>query len=81
MIAKVKLDNRGNVAALETKLTLLDSQGKRILPAYFSDNYISLLPGEVKEITVQYHSYPGMKCGNCLVWNVPSKIVLGSGKK
>jgi hypothetical protein len=26
------------------KLTLLDSKGARILPAYYTDNYVSLLP-------------------------------------
>jgi mannosylglycoprotein endo-beta-mannosidase len=27
--------------------------GKRILPAYYSDNYVSLLPGEEWTITVE----------------------------
>ncbi len=48
------LQNQGATAALETKLTLLDSKGARILPAYYSDNYISLLPGESREITIEY---------------------------
>ena len=83
VIETVKSDDRGNIAALETKLTLLDSQGERILPAYFSDNYISLLPGEVKEITAQCHSYPGIGVPQFSLrgWNVPTKIVIGYGKK
>jgi Exo-beta-D-glucosaminidase Ig-fold domain/Glycosyl hydrolases family 2/Glycosyl hydrolases family 2, sugar binding domain/Glycosyl hydrolases family 2, TIM barrel domain len=51
----VQLRNTGNVVSLETKLTLLNaSDGSRILPAYYSDNYISLLPGETREIEIEY---------------------------
>jgi len=35
-------------------LTLLEADGKtRVLPAYYTDNYVSLLPGEIKEIVVE----------------------------
>lgn len=51
----VNIQNNGPNAALENKLTLLDQKtGKRILPAYYSDNYISLLPGETRQITIDY---------------------------
>jgi hypothetical protein len=50
----VQLQNRGAAAALETKLTLLGTDGARILPAYLSDNYLSLLPGETREIEIEY---------------------------
>jgi hypothetical protein len=53
--AKVVLENGGSTAAIELKLTLLEADGKtRVLPAYYSDNYVSLLPGEKKEIVVEY---------------------------
>src|SRR5690606_7984068 len=42
----VQLENKSARAVLANKLTLLDAKGVRILPAYYSDNYISLLPGE-----------------------------------
>ena len=43
----VTLENAGPAVAVAAKLTLLRaSDGERILPAYFSDNYVSLLPGE-----------------------------------
>jgi hypothetical protein len=54
--AHVTLKNKGNSAALEIKLTLLNADGSRILPAYYSDNYISLLPGETRDVTVEYPS-------------------------
>jgi hypothetical protein len=51
---KVVLENAGSTAAIELKLTLLEADGKtRVLPAYYSDNYVSLLPGEIKEIVVE----------------------------
>ena len=30
--------------------------GKRILPVHYSDNYITLMPGDEQEITVQFRS-------------------------
>ena len=53
VIARVALANPGGNVALMTHLVLHDAAtGKRILPAYYSDNYLSLLPGEKREITV-----------------------------
>ncbi len=51
----LRLENHGPTAALANKVTLLNtSDGSRILPAYFSDNYVSLLPGETREIEIEY---------------------------
>ena len=37
------------------KFTLEDSAtGRRILPAYYSDNYVSLLPGEERTVNVTF---------------------------
>jgi hypothetical protein len=50
----VRLRNTGATVALENKLTLLHADdGTRVLPAYYSDNYVALLPGESREIEVQ----------------------------
>jgi hypothetical protein len=49
------LTNEGEQAAIELKLTLEDAaSGERILPAWYSDNYISLLPGESRTLTIRY---------------------------
>ncbi|WP_260928991.1 glycoside hydrolase family 2 protein [Novosphingobium sp. 9] len=48
----VTLSNPGTHAALQAKLTLFDRSGKQVLPAYFTDNYISLLPGESRDVTI-----------------------------
>ena len=51
----VQFQNKGATAALENKLTLVRASDKtRILPAYYSDNYVSLLPGESREIEIEY---------------------------
>ena len=46
--------NDGAAPALNIKLTLLDDRGERILPAYYSDNYLSLLPGESRTIDIAF---------------------------
>lgn len=53
-LLQVSLINEGQVAALATKITLTDAAGARILPAYYSDNYISLLPGQRRTIEIRY---------------------------
>jgi len=59
----VLLKNPEPRASLATKLTLLSAKDKeRILPAYYSDNYVALLPGEARTIEIEYplkdHSSP-----------------------
>ena len=50
----VTLSNEGQVPALNAKLTLLGPDGKRILPAFYDDNYVALLPGERRTIAIRY---------------------------
>lgn len=50
---RVHLRNTGSDAAIALKLTLFHADGTRILPAYYSDNYLSLLPGEERTVTIQ----------------------------
>lgn len=47
------LTNTSGQPALLVKLSLLDAAGERVLPAYWSDNYVSLLPGETRRITIR----------------------------
>ncbi|MGB6902104.1 MAG: LamG-like jellyroll fold domain-containing protein [Acidobacteriaceae bacterium] len=55
MRVHLELKNTGSDAALQSKLTLVNgTTGERILPAYYSDNYVSLLPGESRAIDVAY---------------------------
>ena len=53
--ATVRIRNSGSTPALMIKLTLKDAAtAKRILPAYYSENYFSLLPDEEKVIKVEF---------------------------
>jgi Exo-beta-D-glucosaminidase Ig-fold domain/Concanavalin A-like lectin/glucanases superfamily/Glycosyl hydrolases family 2/Glycosyl hydrolases family 2, sugar binding domain/Glycosyl hydrolases family 2, TIM barrel domain len=47
------LANTGKTPALAIKLTVLDKAGARVLPAYFEDNYVSLMPGEARTLSVR----------------------------
>ena len=52
---KVQLKNNADVPALMIRLKVYGKKtGERILPAFYSDNYISLLPGEEKEVTITF---------------------------
>ncbi|WP_235524228.1 glycoside hydrolase family 2 TIM barrel-domain containing protein [Pedobacter sp. Hv1] len=58
--------------AFFTRIALIDQQtGKRILPAFYSDNYISVLPGTSKTIAIDCNN---VDLKNCRVevygWNV-----------
>jgi len=47
------LVNEGRTPALALKITAVDDKGVRVLPALYSDNYITLLPGEKQQIDVR----------------------------
>ncbi len=73
---RVSLANRTKTPALEAKLTVMNADGSQVLPAYFSDNYVSLLPGETREVTIRY---PSSKAKGARVtlrgWNVAAAAV------
>ncbi len=53
-VVEGKVTNPSNIPALAVKLTLRDADtGKRILPAFYDDNYFSLLPGESREFHIK----------------------------
>jgi hypothetical protein len=75
---QVELRNTGTAASLETKLTLLNAgDDSRILPAYYSDNYISLLPGESREIEIEYPVKSATSPAQLSLrgWNLTKQIV------
>jgi len=50
-----RISNQAGAIAVSVKLNLRDTKtNKAILPAYFSDGYFQLLPGESKLITLEY---------------------------
>ena len=74
----IQLTNPASVVSLENKLTLLNAGDKqRILPAYYSDNYISLLPGESRTIQVEYPSTAAHGSAEIALrgWNAVPQVV------
>jgi hypothetical protein len=54
IITTTLTNNTGTVAfAIRLKL-LRATSGERVLPAYYQDNYFYMLPGETKQITIEY---------------------------
>jgi hypothetical protein len=49
----IKLENRGSAPVLNAKVTAIDARGERVLPAYYSDNYLALMPGETRNIELR----------------------------
>ena len=45
--------NIGKVPALMLHAVVRDEKGERVLPAYWSDNYVHLMPGESRSLTVE----------------------------
>lgn len=76
---EVTLSNdANNPVAFFNRIALINTQTKqRILPAFFSDNYISILPGESKTIMVEYSSKDAgiEKSIEVYGWNVEDKLI------
>ena len=53
-VLDVQLVNPTQTIALMTHLQLHQKEsGRRVLPVFYSDNYISLVPGESRSLTIQ----------------------------
>ncbi len=73
---RLRIEHKGTAPALAVKLTLLDGKGERILPAFYADNYVSLLPGESREVVIAYPAKP--VAGSTVAlrgWNVAAAAV------
>ena len=73
---RLTLRNPGTIAALAAKMTVMNADGSQVLPAYFSDNYVSLLPGDTRTVTIRY---PNARAVNPRItlrgWNVAAATV------
>jgi len=70
---EVTVSNPGKVPALAVRLTLRDAKsGQRILPAYYEDNYFSLLPGESRNIRIETRSANKALRVSTDGWNIES---------
>jgi len=76
--ATAQVVNDSDTPVLLIRVKALTESGEQILPAYFSDNYFSLMPGEMKTITVEFdekHMNGGQPEFYIEGWNVvPAKF-------
>ena len=72
----IRIANRGPTPALLARLTLVDKSGKAVLPGYYSDNYLTLLPGDSTVVTAHCPA-PANRCSRITLrgWNVPAASV------
>ncbi|MCE4361338.1 glycosyl hydrolase 2 galactose-binding domain-containing protein [Xanthomonas hortorum] len=80
-VLRATVRNASQQVALNTKLTLVDAQGQRILPAYYSDNYLSLVPGEQREVEIRGPSAASLRNATLQVrgWNVEPSTGAANG--
>jgi len=66
-----------NPIAFFNRLSIVDSKRKqRILPTFYSDNYISVLPGENKIIVIDYPPAPNQNAAvEVKGWNMKEQLV------
>ncbi len=61
-VLRVELQNTSPVIAFFVRLLLTrGSGGSQVLPALWQDNYVSLLPGEKRELEVNYQAAPDLQ--------------------
>ncbi len=52
----IALSNNSGAPAVQTRIrTISSATGEDILPAFYSDNYFSLMPGESRTVTVEFN--------------------------
>jgi hypothetical protein len=68
---EVHVENEGTGPALAVKITVLDGKGDRVLPVYYSDNYLMLMAGERRNLRIGCPP-AGAPCARVAVrgWNV-----------
>ena len=75
-VATVSLANTTQTPALETKLTVINADGTQVLPAYFTDNYVSLLPGDTRTVEIRYPTAKAISPSITLRgWNVAAATI------
>jgi hypothetical protein len=74
---EVTIHNSANgTLAFFNRISLLNEQtGKRILPVFYSDNYISVFPGQQKTITLEYTPSNIKSVVSVSGWNVKEQSV------
>lgn len=82
---RVHLRNASGHLAFQVKLAINDARGNEVLPVFWSDNYIELMPGESEMITARYPSWIRFENGAKLEvggWNIePVTVALSAARQ
>lgn len=73
----VKVKNSGKAIAFFAQMMAQDKNGKSVKPCYFTDNFLCLLPGEEKTISVDMDKAQASVADHLLVkgWNVEKETI------
>jgi hypothetical protein len=82
-IAVIMINQKEGPVAFFNRVSLIDPQTKkRLLPVFYSDNYVSILPGEEKTVTIDYS--PGLIISPQVTvkgWNLQEEVYPVADKK
>jgi len=72
----IRISNPGNETAFFIRFKVMNDKNEKVLPVWFNENYLTLLPGEEKEITLDLsdgRSITGLNDLRLVIegWNVP----------
>ena len=72
---RVRLANPSDALAFFVELRVLDANGASILPVLWDDNYVSILPGEERELTARLPTAGDGEAVTLAIqgWNVTSR--------
>jgi exo-1,4-beta-D-glucosaminidase len=68
----VQLANPTDALAFFVELRVVDGEGNSILPVLWDDNYVSILPGESRELTARFPGADDVSGARLIIqgWNV-----------
>jgi exo-1,4-beta-D-glucosaminidase len=68
--ATVHVENTGRALAFQVRLVLTNTAtGEEFLPVFWSDNYFALMPGEARDVTVDYPATAAPPAVAADAWN------------
>jgi hypothetical protein len=70
----ITLTNASKVPVLNAKLTLSTAAGERVLPVYWGDNYVALMPGESRTVHAEFKAAGPLQVG-LRAWNSAAQAI------
>jgi hypothetical protein len=73
----ITVRNPGTAPAVQTRIRTVDEAGEDILPVFYSDNYFTLMPGEMKTIDLEFKPNPGRGAPRFVFggWNTAAQVI------